>query len=336
MQRRMMERALARLTGAGAAVALLASVAAANPPGHPVRVGILEAIAPAFDPDQNAGHRALVEGLRELGYAPGRDIVFKYKSAEGDPEAVPRLAEELVASGVDTLVTPRSRPPLVAAQVTKTVPIVMVGTPDPVDTGLAKSLARPGGNVTGLSSNSGETSAKRMQLLQEAVPGLSRVAVLWNASLKSMAIGFENIEQASPKLGVTVQSVRLTSSDEFDKAFAAIENGHPDGLIVLFGPLRGDDLPRIVDFVVRHRLPSMFEQGQGVRGGGLMEFGPNLEPMFRRAAVYIDKIANGADPATLPIEEPTGFEFAINLKAAKSIGIDIPQSLLMRADRVIE
>jgi len=332
----MMERALARLTGAGAAVALLASVAAANPPGHPVRVGILEAIAPAFDPDQNAGHRALVEGLRELGYAPGRDIVFKYKSAEGDPEAVPRLAEELVASGVDTLVTPRSRPPLVAAQVTKTVPIVMVGTPDPVDTGLAKSLARPGGNVTGLSSNSGETSAKRMQLLQEAVPGLSRVAVLWNASLKSMAIGFENIEQASPKLGVTVQSVRLTSSDEFDKAFAAIENGHPDGLIVLFGPLRGDDLPRIVDFVVRHRLPSMFEQGQGVRGGGLMEFGPNLEPMFRRAAVYIDKIANGADPATLPIEEPTGFEFAINLKAAKSIGIDIPQSLLMRADRVIE
>ena len=332
----MMERALARLTGAGAAVALLASVAAANPPGHPVRVGILEAIAPAFDPDQNAGHRALVEGLKELGFAPGRDIVFKYKSAEGDPEAVPRLAEELVASGVDILVTPRSRPPLVAAQVTKTVPIVMVGTPDPVDTGLAKSLARPGGNVTGLSSNSGETSAKRMQLLQEAVPGLSRVAVLWNASLKSMAIGFENIEQASPKLGVTVQSVRLTSSDEFDKAFAAIENGHPDGLIVLFGPLRGDDLPRIVDFVVRHRLPSMFEQGQGVRGGGLMEFGPNLEPMFRRAAVYIDKIANGADPATLPIEEPTGFEFAINLKAAKSIGIDIPQSLLMRADRVIE
>jgi putative tryptophan/tyrosine transport system substrate-binding protein len=331
-----MKHGLARLTGAGAALALLASVAVAGPPGHPVRVGILEAIAPAFDPDHNAGHRALVEGLKELGYAPGRDIVFKYKSAEGDPEAVGRLAEELVASGVDILVTPRSRPPLVAARVTKTVPIIMVGTPDPVDTGLAKSLARPGGNVTGLSSNSGEPSAKRMQLLQEAVPGLSRVAVLWNASLKSMAIGFENIEQASPKLGVTVQSVRLTSSDEFDKAFAAIENGHPDGLIVLFGPLRGDDLPRIVDFVVRQRLPSMFEQGQGVRGGGLMEFGPNLEPMFRRAAIYIDKIANGADPATLPIEEPTGFEFAINLKAAKSIGIEIPQSLLLRADRVVE
>jgi ABC-type uncharacterized transport system substrate-binding protein len=331
-----MKRACTRLIGLTTALLLVMSFATAGPPGHPVRVGILEPIAPAFDPDRNPGHRALVEGLKELGYASGRDIVFKYKSAEGDPEALRRLAEELVASGVDILVTPRSRPPLVAAQVTKTVPIVMVGTPDPVDTWLVKSLARPGGNITGLSSNSAETSAKRMQLLQEAVPGLSRVAVLWNASLKSMAIGFDNIEQASPKLGVTVQSVRLTSSSEFDKAFAAIEDGHPDGLIVLFGPLRGDDLPRIVDFVVHHRLPSMFEQGQGVRGGGLMEFGPNLEPMYRRAAVYIDKIANGADPATLPVEEPTGFEFVINLKAAQSIGIAIPQSLLLRADRVIE
>jgi putative ABC transport system substrate-binding protein len=331
-----MKRACTRLASLIGALVLLTSYAAAGPPGHAVRVGILEPIAPTFDPDRNPGHRALVEGLKELGYAVGRDVVFKYKSAESDPEALPRLAEELVASGVDILVTPRSRPPLVAAQVTKTVPIVMVGTPDPVDTGLVKSLARPGGNITGLSSNSAETSAKRMQLLQEAVPGLSRVAVLWNASLKSMAIGFDNIEQASPKLGVTVQSVRLTSSSEFAQAFAAIENGHPDGLIVLFGPIRGDDLPRIVDFVVRKRLPSMFEQGQGVRGGGLMEFGPNLEPMYRRAAVYIDKIANGADPATLPVEEPTGFEFAINLKAAQSIGITIPQSLLLRADRVIE
>ena len=331
-----MKPGLARLLGASAALILLMSAAAAGPPGHAVRVGILEVIAPTFDPDRNPGHRALVEGLKELGYAAGRDIVFKYKSAEGDPEALPRLAEELVASGVDILVTPRSRPPLVAAEVTKTVPIVMVGAPDPVDTGLIKSLAKPGGNITGLSSNSAETSAKRMQLLQEAVPSLSRVAVLWNASLKSMAIGFENIEQASPKLGITVQSVRLSGSAELDQGFSAIEAGHPGGLIVLFGPLRGDDLPRIVDFVVRHRLPSMFEQGQGVRGGGLMEFGPNLEPMFRRAAVYIDKIANGADPATLPVEEPTGFEFVINLKAAKAIGIEIPLSLLLRADRVVE
>src|SRR5438270_10767826 len=212
----------------------------------------------------------------------------------------------------------------------------MIGTPDPVDTGLVKSLARPGGTITGLASNAAESSAKRMQLRQEAVPGLSRVAVLWNASLKSMAIGFENIEQASPKLGVAVQSVRLTRRDQFDKAFAAIKNSHPDGLIGLFGPLRGDDLPRIVDFVVRNRLPSMFEQGQGVRGGGLMEFGPNLEPMFRRAATYTDKIANGADPATLPVEDPTTFEFVINLQAAQSIGIATPQSLLLRADPSIE
>jgi putative ABC transport system substrate-binding protein len=178
-----------RLIGATAALILLMSFTAAAPPGHAVRIGILAAVAPTFDPDHDPGQRALVEGLKELGYAPGRDIVFKYKSAEGDPAALPRLAEELVASGVDILVTPRSGPPLAAAQVTKTVPIVMVGTPDPVDTGLAKSLARPGGNVTGLSSNSAETSAKRMQLLREAVPSLSRVAVLWNGRLKSMAIG---------------------------------------------------------------------------------------------------------------------------------------------------
>lgn len=331
-----MERALARLIGTIALVIPLISIAAAGPPGYPVRVGILEVIAPTFDPEHNSGHRALIEGLKELGYAPGRDIVLKYKSGEGDPEALPRLGRELVDSGVDMLLAPRSRPALVISEVTKTVPIVMIGTPDPVDTGLVKSLARPGGNITGLSSNSAEISAKRVQLLQEAVPGLSRVAVLWNASLKSMAIGFENIEQASPKLGVALQSVRLTSSREFDQAFAAIETGQPGGLIVLFGPLRGDDLPRIVDFVVRKKLPTMFELGQGVRGGGLMEFGPNLEPMFRRAATYIDKIANGANPATLPIEEPTGFELVINLKAARSIGIEIPQSLLLRADQIVE
>jgi len=205
-----------------------------------------------------------------------------------------------------------------------------------VETGLVASLARPGKNITGLAINAAEIAAKRVQLLPEAVPRLSRVAVLWNASIPSMALGFQNIEQASPKLGVALQSVRVSGSDEFAQAFAAIGDGHPDGLIVLFGPLRGDDLPRIVDFVVRHKIPTIFEVGRGISGGGLMEFGPNLEPMFRRAAVYIDKIANGADPATLPVEEPTEFEFVINLKAANAMGIEIPQSLLLRADRVVE
>jgi putative ABC transport system substrate-binding protein len=225
---------------------------------------------------------------------------------------------------------------LAAATVTKTVPIVMVGNNDVVEIGLIASLARPGGNVTGLAVNAAELAAKRVQLLRDAVPGLSRVAVLWNASLKGMALQFQNIEQASPQLGVILQSVRVTGSEEFDQAFAAIESSYAQGLVVLYGPMRGNDLPRIVEFVTQHRLPTIFEPERGVRAGGLMEFGPKLEPMSRRAAAYVDKIANGADPATLPVEEPTLFELVINLQAANQMGIQIPNSLLQLADRVIE
>jgi putative ABC transport system substrate-binding protein len=225
---------------------------------------------------------------------------------------------------------------LAAAKVTKTVPIVMVGNNDVVEIGLIGSLARPGGNVTGLAINAAELAAKRVQLLRDAVPGLSRVAVLWNANIKGMALQFQNIEQALPQLGVILQSVRVTGSADFDQAFAAIESSHPEGLVVLYGPMRGNDLPRIVEFVTEHKLPTIFEPERGVRAGGLMEFGPKLQPMSRRAAAYIDKIANGADPATLPVEEPTLFELVINLNAAKQMGIQIPNSLLLQADRVIE
>src|SRR5438874_7714038 len=161
---------------------------------------------------------------------------------------------------------------MAAAKATQTIPIVMIGATDVVETGLIASLARPGRNITGLAINAAEIAAKRVQLLQEGVPGLSRVAVLWNASIPSMTLGFQNIEQASPKLGVTLQSVRVSSSDEFDRAFAAIESSRPDGLIVLFGPLRGTDLPRIVEFAASRQIPTIFEPGEGIRGGGLIEF----------------------------------------------------------------
>jgi putative ABC transport system substrate-binding protein len=301
-----------------------------------VRVGLLYPISPTFDPATNRFDRELVEGLRELGYTPGRDVIFEFRSATAGPKGLPQLAAELLASKVDLIVTPGTIAALEAAKATKTVPIVMVGTADAVETGLVASLARPGGNVTGLTVNAAETAAKRVQLLKEAVPKLSRVAVLWNSSIKSMALGFQNIERAVPSLGVTLQSVQASSSDEFDQAFAAIERGRPGGLIVLFGPLRDNDLPRIVEFVTQRRIPTIFEPGQGVRGGGLMEFGSGQWRMARRAATYIDKIANGAHPASLPVEEPTVFELVINLKAAKTMGLTIPQSLLLRADRAIE
>ena len=311
-------------------------LAAAAPPGHTVRVGVLGMYAPSFDPATDPLIREFVDGLRELGYTPGHDIIFEYKSAQGNVEALPQLAEELVQSRVEILLTPGISLTLAAAEVTKTVPIVMVGATDVVDTGLVASLARPGGNVTGLAVNAAELAAKRVQLLSDAVPGLSRVAVLWNANLKGMALQFQNIEQASPQLGVILQSVRVTGSDDFDQAFAALESSHPQGLVVLYGPMRGNDLPRIVEFVTQHKLPTIFEPERGVRAGGLMEFGAKLKPMSRRAAAYVDKIANGADPATLPVEEPTLFELVINLQAAQQIGMQIPNSLLLLADRVIE
>ena len=329
-------RALALAAVVLAVCIVLTRVAAGGPPGHTVRVGFLENIAPTFDPAANPAHREFVEGLRELGYTPGRDVVVEFKSAEGNIKLWPELAAGLVSSTPDMLVTPALGPTLEASKATKTIPIIMVGATDVVETGLVASLARPGGNITGLAINAAEIAAKRVQLLQEAVPNASRIAVLWNATLPGMALGFQNIDRASPQLGVTIQSVRVSGSGEFDQAFAAIESGHPDGLVVLFGPLRGDDLPRIVEFVTQHKIPTIFELGRGVRGGGLMEFGPNSLQMFRRAAFYVDKIANGADPATLPVEEPSRFELVINLQAAKSMGFEVPHSLLMRADRVIE
>lgn len=228
----------------------------------PVRVGVLIA-----ETEHAPGEQSLVDALKELGYAPGRDVILKYKSAEGRPELFAPLVKEVIDAGVDVIVTPLNGPTSAAAKATQTIPIVMVGATDVVETGLVASLARPGKNITGLAINAAEIAAKRVQLLQEAVPRLSRVAVLWNASIRSMALGFQNIEQASPKLGVTLQSVRVSGSDEFEQAFAAIENGHPDGLIVLFGPLRGDDLPRIVDFVVRHKIPTIFEVGVAYAAG---------------------------------------------------------------------
>lgn len=316
---------------------LAAPLAGAAPPaGRVLRLGLLYGIKPKFDPDSNPVDRALVDGLRAQGYEPGRNIIFEFRSAEGRPERLPGLAAELVQLKVDVLVTNPTAPTLAAQGATKTIPIVMVGVADPVGAGIVASLAHPGGNITGVSVNAAEISAKRVQLLQEAIPKLARVAVLWNSSFKSMTLGFQQIVRAAPTLGVTVQSIRVASSDDFDQAFAAIAQDRPGGLVVLFGPLRGDDLPRIVEFVTRNRIPTVFELGQGVHGGGLMEFGPSSADLARHVGEYVDKIANGAKPADLPVQEPTIFELVINLKAAKALGLVIPQSLLLRADQVIE
>jgi putative ABC transport system substrate-binding protein len=309
---------------------------AAPPPGKVLRIGLLVGFSESFDPDSDPVHRALRDDLRSHGYELGRNLIFEFRSARGYPERLPALAAELVRLKVDLLIPVFTAATLAAHEATKTIPIVMLAATDPVATGVVASLARPGGNITGVSINAAEISAKRVQLLKEAVPKLSRVAVLWNSSLKSMTIGFQQIEMASPSLGVTLQSLRVSGSDELDKAFAAISQDRPDGLIILYGPMRGNDLSRIVEFVTRNKLPTAFELDRGVRGGGLMEFGPNAKDLARHIGAYVDKIANGAKPSDLPVEEPTKFELIINLKAAKTMGLTIPPSLLLRADRLIE
>ena len=309
---------------------------AAPPSGKILRIGLLYAIREKFDPASNPIDRALVESVRAYGYEIGRNVILEFRSAAGNFERLPALAAELAGLKVDLLITLGSTPALAARQTTKTIPIVAVGVDDPVDTGMAASLARPGGNVTGPALNSSELSAKRVELLKQAVPKLSRLAVLWTSTIKSMALQFQRVETAAPNLGVTVQSIQVANSDDFEQAFAAITKGRSQGLIVLFGPMRGNDLPRIVEFVSRNRLPAVFELGRGVDGGGLMEFGPDIAELARHVGAYVDKIANGAKAADLPIEEPTKFQLVINLKAARTMGLAIPQSLLVRADRVIE
>lgn len=321
----------------GVGLLLLTLPASAAPPrGRVVRLGFLAGIAPTFDPASDPIQRAFLDGLRAHGYELGRNLLIEYRSAQGNPERYPALVAELVGLKVDALVTANALATLAARDATKTVPIVMFNTADPVETGIVDSLRRPGGNITGLSYNASEISAKRVQLLQEAVPGLSRVGVLWNSRLPAMALGFKQIEVAAPTLGVTVLSVRVSGSDDFDQAFAAIVRGRPGGLIVLYGPMRGNDLPRIVEFVTRHRLPTVFELERGARGGGLMEFGPSIPDMARHLGAYVDKIVNGSKPGDLPVEEPTRFELVVNLKAARAMGLTIPQALLLRADEVIQ
>lgn len=316
--------------------AVLPSGNAAPPPGKVVRIGLLEGFREKFDAESVPVHRALVESLREHGYVLERNVSLEYRSAQGSPERLPKLAAELVRLKVDMLITTGDGQARAASAATKSIPIIAIGVSDPVSVGMAVSLARPGGNVTGLAINATEISAKRVQLLKEAVPNLTRVAVLWNTSLKAMELQYQRVEIAAPTLGVSVLSLGVSGQNDFDKAFAAIGETRTGGLIVLFGPLRGNDLPRIVEFVSRNRIPTIFELGQGVRSGGLMEFGPDLVALARHAGSYVDKIANGAKAADLPIEEPTTFQLVINLKAAQSMGLSLPAALRMRADRVIE
>jgi putative tryptophan/tyrosine transport system substrate-binding protein len=281
--------------------------------------------------------KALSEGLRELGYVEGRNVVFERRFAEGRQERLPALAAELVRLDVDVIVTGSN--PVIAAvkQATATIPVVMGVSRDPVGAGFIASLARPGGNITGLANDPGpEIIGKNLELLKEAAPRVSRVAFLWNPVPPGAGTSKNVVESAARKLGVTFQSVEVRGRNEFEGAFAAMVRERANGLVVATDPVMVGPRGQVVLLAARSRLPAMYGLREFAEAGGFMSYGPNIADLFRRAATYVDKILKGAKPGDLPVEQPTKFELVINLKTAKALGLTIPPSLLGRADEVIQ
>jgi putative ABC transport system substrate-binding protein len=282
---------------------------------------------------------AFLQGLRDLGYVEGRNVVIEYRDAEGKPERLPALAAELVALKVDVIVAGGLSQALAAKQATRTIPIVFATAADPVGSGLVTSLARPGGNVTGLSLLAPELVGKRLELLTQAVPGVTRVAVLWQPGVAGERTEKDQLKEAdvaARALGVRLQFVEAQGPDDFDRAFSDMTRARAGALTLLQSVMFNTERRRLVDLAAKNRLPAVYPSREGVDAGGLMSYGPNLADLLRRAAAYVDKILKGAKPADLPVEQPTKFELVINLKTAKALGLTIPPSLLQRADEVIQ
>jgi putative ABC transport system substrate-binding protein len=296
------------------------------------RIGYLTADSRSAHADVRA--EAFREGLRELGYVEGRNIVIEWRQAEGKRDRLPALAAELVRLKVDVIVTggPTATRPVKAA--TTTIPIVMTQDSDPVGTGFIASLARPGGNITGLSNLAQEISGKRLELLKEIVPKLSRVAVLGMSTNPGNSQSLRETELAAGAFGVQIQYLDARDSKDIEAALRTASKGRADAVLVLNFP--GDVSRVIPDLAVKNRLPAIYYNSTIVDNGGLMSYGASITDLDRRAATYVDKILKGAKPAELPVEQPTKFEFIINLKAAKQIGLTIPPNVLARADRVIK
>jgi ABC-type uncharacterized transport system substrate-binding protein len=315
------------ITGLGAALA--APLAAeAQQAGKVHRIGILEYSA-LWEPFR--------QRLRELGYVEGRNLVVEEERVtEGKPEQIVVMAQQLVEMKVEVIATAGAVATGAAKRATTTIPIVMIAAGDPEGIGLVQSLARPGGNVTGSSVLGPETAMKRLELLKELMPRLSKVALLWNASNPSNLVYERETLSAARLLNVTVQSVPVTYPGELEKAFVAIRRGRPNAMMVSGDLILQVHMGRVIDFAARTQLPVMYQNPEQAKSGGLLAYGASFPELFRRGAEYTNKILKGAKPAELPVEQPSKFELVINLKTAKAIGVTIPPSLLLRADQVIE
>lgn len=283
-----------------------------------------------------ARHEALRAGLRDLGYVEGKNLVIEHRFAEGKLDRLPALAAELVQLNVDLVLA--LEPPAVEAarKATRTIPIVMRSTDDPVERGWVASLARPGGNITGVATYSIELYGKRLQLLAETVPGLARVAALWDAGWPATAVGLRKMQEAARDAGVKIDSAPVRKVDEMEQVIGSAAAGGAGAMVTLRSPMITAQRHRVARAAMQSKLPTIYDDREFAEAGGLMSYGANLAASYRRAAAYIDKILKGARPADLPVEQPTQFELVINASAARAIGLTIPKTLLLRADRIIE
>jgi putative ABC transport system substrate-binding protein len=307
----------------------IASEAAATVP----RIGYVGAGSPA-----TAGHhaQAFVQGLRELGYVEGQNIAIEYRWAEGKLERLPALVADLVRLRVDVIVSSATAAIRAAKEQTTTIPIVMAGVTNPVEVGLVASLARPGGNITGLTHLAPDLSGKRLELLKEAVPRFRRVAVLWDPSHPGAPLAFNETQQAARTLRVTLISMEARNREELERVLFAIGKERPQALFALVDTLTFSHRGLIIEVAAKHKLPAMYGFREWVDAGGLISYGTNFAGLFRRAATYVDKILKGTKPSELPVEQPMRFELVINMKTAKALMLTIPQTVLFRADHLIE
>ena len=317
----------------GAMLLVLCFSARAQQPKKVPRIGYLSGSPPSAIAEHNEAFR---QGLRELGYMEGKNIVIEWRSAEGKPDRLPALATELVHLKVDVIVTAGPLVTRAAKEATVTIPIVMAQDPDPVGNGFVASLARPGGNITGLSRIAPDLSGKQMELLKEIVPMLSRVAVFGTSTRPGNALTLREVELAAGAFGVKLQYLDILSPKDIVTAFQAAVRERADGALwFVTGSIGNPHRKKIADLAVSSRLPVIYFQRADVEAGGLMSYGVNVVDLHRRAATYVDKILKGRKPADLPVEQPTKFEFIVNLKTAKEMGLTIPPNVLVRADKVI-
>jgi ABC-type uncharacterized transport system substrate-binding protein len=326
------------ITLLGGAAAAWPVAARAQQAANIARIGCL-VTGSLGSPEARAMVDAFRQGLRERGYVEGQNIVIEYRSADGSIERFPRLADELASLKLDLILVPNTPAARAAQHATTTIPIVVVAMGDPVGDGLVASLARPSGNITGLTFLGPELASKRLDLLKQAVPNASRVAALWHPgafSERTTRDMLQATDAAARTLAVELQLMEVRAADEFDHAFSAMTRNRADALIVFASAMLFNERKHIIDLATKHRLPSMSNAREFAELGGLMAYGASLTDLQRRSATYVDKILKGAKPADLPVEQPTKFEMVINLKTAKALGMSVPDKLLVAADEVIE